>query len=244
MSAIAEVAYTVATQTTRPSWGYMVSKGATTSWERWDTDIQDGGMNGESQKILSGNFEAWLLSDARGYQLRPRAPRVQAHHLAPAAGRRPDLCQGVAPVAVRADRERLEVRGRCICLDGDDSSEHDGDRLCAGEGCRGGHRRVSIGSERERGAIPEDGGRVGRLFCRIGGVRVSIHRVDRCAETESCAMNIPSSRGGMIRQASAIVRLQLGFASAGFLWLQGVLTAQKKGDWLCSDKDALANRDW
>lgn len=61
-----EVAYTVATQTTRPSWGYMVSKGATTSWERWDTDIQDGGMNGESQKILSGNFEAWCYQTLGG----------------------------------------------------------------------------------------------------------------------------------------------------------------------------------
>lgn len=62
----ADVAYTVATQTTRPSWGYMISKGATTSWERWDTDIQDGGMNGESQKILSGNFEAWAYQTLGG----------------------------------------------------------------------------------------------------------------------------------------------------------------------------------
>ena len=67
----ADVAYTVATQTTRPSWGYMVSKGATTSWERWDTDIQDGGMNGESQKILSGNLEAWLYQTLGGHQLNP-----------------------------------------------------------------------------------------------------------------------------------------------------------------------------
>lgn len=61
-----EVAYQIATQTTRPSWGYMISKGATTSWERWDTDTQDGGMNGESQKILSGNFEAWCYQTLGG----------------------------------------------------------------------------------------------------------------------------------------------------------------------------------
>jgi alpha-L-rhamnosidase len=53
-----EVAYAIATKTDRPSWGYMIGKGATTIWERWDTDTQDGGMNGESQKILSGNFGA------------------------------------------------------------------------------------------------------------------------------------------------------------------------------------------
>ena len=70
----ADVAYTVATQTTRPSWGYMVSKGATTIWERWDTDIQDGGMNGESQKILSGNLEAWCYQTLGGINYDPERP--------------------------------------------------------------------------------------------------------------------------------------------------------------------------
>jgi alpha-L-rhamnosidase len=70
----ADVAYTVATQTTRPSWGYMISKGATTSWERWDTDTQDGGMNGESQKILSGNLEAWLYQTLGGINYDPDRP--------------------------------------------------------------------------------------------------------------------------------------------------------------------------
>jgi alpha-L-rhamnosidase len=69
-----DVAYAVATQTTRPSWGYMVSKGATTSWERWDTDIQDGGMNGESQKILSGNLEAWCYQTLGGINYDPEKP--------------------------------------------------------------------------------------------------------------------------------------------------------------------------
>ena len=44
----------------------MISKGATTIWERWDTDTQDGGMNGESQKILSGTFEAWCYQTLAG----------------------------------------------------------------------------------------------------------------------------------------------------------------------------------
>ncbi len=70
----ADVAYTVATQTTRPSWGYMVSKGATTVWERWDTDTQDGGMNGESQKILSGNLEAWMYQTLGGINYDPEHP--------------------------------------------------------------------------------------------------------------------------------------------------------------------------
>jgi alpha-L-rhamnosidase len=69
-----EVGYTIATRTDRPSWGYMISKGATTSWERWDTDTQDGGMNGESQKILSGNFEAWCYQTLGGINYDPERP--------------------------------------------------------------------------------------------------------------------------------------------------------------------------
>ncbi|MGO8745080.1 MAG: family 78 glycoside hydrolase catalytic domain, partial [Thermoguttaceae bacterium] len=69
-----EVAYQIAAQTTRPSWGYMISKGATTSWERWDTDAQDGGMNGESQKILSGNLEAWCYQTLAGINYDPQQP--------------------------------------------------------------------------------------------------------------------------------------------------------------------------
>jgi alpha-L-rhamnosidase len=69
-----EVAYSIATRTERPSWGYMISEGATTSWERWDTDTQDGGMNGESQKILSGNFEAWCYQTLAGINYDPARP--------------------------------------------------------------------------------------------------------------------------------------------------------------------------
>ncbi|MDC0935854.1 family 78 glycoside hydrolase catalytic domain [Pirellulales bacterium] len=69
-----EVAYKIATRTERPSWGYMISHGATTSWERWDTDTQDGGMNGESQKILSGNFEAWCYQTLGGINYDPEEP--------------------------------------------------------------------------------------------------------------------------------------------------------------------------
>ncbi len=69
-----EVAYAVATQTTRPSWGYMISKGATTIWEVWDSDTQGGGMNGESQKILSGNLEAWMYQTLGGINYDPERP--------------------------------------------------------------------------------------------------------------------------------------------------------------------------
>ena len=78
-----EVAFRIATRTQRPSWGYMISKGATTIWERWDTDTQDGGMNGESQKILSGNFEAWCYQTLGGINYDPQHPGFKHIVLSP-----------------------------------------------------------------------------------------------------------------------------------------------------------------
>lgn len=69
-----DVAYTIATRTDLPSWGYMISKGATTSWELWNSDTTGPGMNGESQKILSGNFEAWCYQTLAGINYDPDQP--------------------------------------------------------------------------------------------------------------------------------------------------------------------------
>ena len=67
-----DVAWTIVTQTTRPSWGYMLAKGATTIWERWDTDTRDPGMNSEALLILAGNADAWFYQTLAG--IRPAAP--------------------------------------------------------------------------------------------------------------------------------------------------------------------------
>ncbi len=48
----ADVAYQIATQETYPSWGYMLAHGATTVWERWDSDTAGPGMNSEGLLIL------------------------------------------------------------------------------------------------------------------------------------------------------------------------------------------------
>jgi alpha-L-rhamnosidase len=67
-----DVAWTIATKTTRPSWGYMLSKGATTIWERWDYDTRGPGMNSEALLILAGNLDAWFYQTLAG--IRPAAP--------------------------------------------------------------------------------------------------------------------------------------------------------------------------
>lgn len=70
----ADVAWTIATQTTRPSWGYMLSKGATTIWERWDMDTRDPGMNSEALLIQAGNLDAWFYQTLAGINDDPQRP--------------------------------------------------------------------------------------------------------------------------------------------------------------------------
>jgi len=67
-----DVAWTIATQTTRPSWGYMLAKGSTTIWERWDYDTRGPGMNSEALLIQAGNLDAWFYQTLAG--IRPAAP--------------------------------------------------------------------------------------------------------------------------------------------------------------------------
>ena len=61
-----DVAYVLATQTTKPSWGYMVKKGATSIWERWDGDTGDMKMNSEMLLMLAGNVNAWFYQTLAG----------------------------------------------------------------------------------------------------------------------------------------------------------------------------------
>ena len=74
MQTLSNVAYTVATQTTRPSWGYMISKGGTSIWERWNQDTCDPGMNGESQLILAGDLTTWYYKSLAGIGYDPAHP--------------------------------------------------------------------------------------------------------------------------------------------------------------------------
>jgi alpha-L-rhamnosidase len=78
-----DVAYILATQTTQPSWGYMVGKGSTTSWERWDTDTGDPGMNSEMLLILSGNLDTWFYQTLAGINANAAHPGFKHFTIAP-----------------------------------------------------------------------------------------------------------------------------------------------------------------
>lgn len=69
-----DVAWTIATRTDYPGWGYMISKGATTIWEHWDTDRQDPGMNSENLLILAGNVTGWMYRTVAGINPDPMQP--------------------------------------------------------------------------------------------------------------------------------------------------------------------------
>lgn len=56
----ADLAYTIASQTDYPSWGYMVSQGATTIWELWNGDTADPAMNSGNHVMLVGDLVIWL----------------------------------------------------------------------------------------------------------------------------------------------------------------------------------------
>ena len=83
-----DIAWTIVTQTTRPSWGYMLSKGATTIWERWDCDTRDPGMNSEALLIKAGNTDAWFYQTLAGINYDPKTIQFQTcHYPSPASWR-------------------------------------------------------------------------------------------------------------------------------------------------------------
>ncbi len=76
-----DLAYRLATQTTYPSWGYMISKGATTIWELWNGDTAGAGMNSRNIVMLIGDLNIWLHEYLGG--IRPAAPGFKQIIIAP-----------------------------------------------------------------------------------------------------------------------------------------------------------------
>jgi alpha-L-rhamnosidase len=69
-----ELAYTIATQKTYPSWGYMVANGATTIWELWNGNTADPAMNSGNHVMLVGDLVIWLYESLAGIQSDPAQP--------------------------------------------------------------------------------------------------------------------------------------------------------------------------
>ncbi len=70
----ADIAYKLASQSTYPSWGYMVKRGATTIWELWNGDYGDPGMNSGNHVMLLGDLITWYYENLAGIKVDPDMP--------------------------------------------------------------------------------------------------------------------------------------------------------------------------
>lgn len=78
-----DLAYNVATQTTYPSWGYMVKKGATSMWELWNSDSEPPeGMNSRNHFAL-GSVGAWYYGYLSGIRPSEDEPGFKKSIIAP-----------------------------------------------------------------------------------------------------------------------------------------------------------------
>ena len=76
-----DLAYRLLLNDTYPSWGYSMSQGATTIWERWDgwteeKGFQDPGMNSFNHYAL-GSVGQWMYAVVAGIDLDPEEPGYQ-----------------------------------------------------------------------------------------------------------------------------------------------------------------------
>ena len=67
-----DLAYTIATNRTYPSWGYMIDKGATTIWELWNGDTADPAMNSGNHVMLLGDLMTWYYENLAGIKSDPQ----------------------------------------------------------------------------------------------------------------------------------------------------------------------------
>lgn len=68
-----DLAYTLATNKTYPSWGYMVENGATTIWELWNGNTADPLMNSWNHQMLLGDLLIWYYEYLAGIKSDQRA---------------------------------------------------------------------------------------------------------------------------------------------------------------------------
>lgn len=61
-----DIAYTLASNTSYPSWGYMAENGATTIWELWNGNTANPQMNSQNHVMLLGDLLTWLYENLAG----------------------------------------------------------------------------------------------------------------------------------------------------------------------------------
>ncbi|MEI8273149.1 MAG: glycoside hydrolase family 78 protein [Paludibacter sp.] len=67
-----DIALRFASETTYPSWGYMIKNGATTIWELWNGNTADPAMNSGNHVMLLGDLIIWMHENIGG--IKPSDP--------------------------------------------------------------------------------------------------------------------------------------------------------------------------
>jgi len=87
-----EIAYKIATQTTYPSWGYMLANGATTLWERWEHLTGDA-MNSHNHPMM-GSVGSWFYKYVLGIAPSAEHPGFEQFTLKPFIFKDLDFVEG------------------------------------------------------------------------------------------------------------------------------------------------------
>lgn len=88
----ADVAYRLLLNDTYPSWGYMIKKGATTWWERWNSDTGDPTMNSYNHYAF-GSVVEWVYRSMIGINTDPDTPGFKKIIISPVFDRSGKITQ-------------------------------------------------------------------------------------------------------------------------------------------------------
>lgn len=78
-----DLAFRLASNTTYPSWGYMVDNGATTIWELWNGNIAAPNMNSYNHVMLLGDLLIWYYENLAGIKSSMERPGFKLIEMKP-----------------------------------------------------------------------------------------------------------------------------------------------------------------
>ena len=118
-----DIAYKLLLSETYPSWGYMLSKGATTWWERWNGDSGDPAMNSFNHYSF-GSVVAWVYRSVAGIDTAPDGAGFQHIVIHPAVQRPHSSGAWRIRFRLRQNRHGLEANRRQDRPDRSNSGQH------------------------------------------------------------------------------------------------------------------------
>jgi alpha-L-rhamnosidase len=89
-NSMADIACKLATNTTYPSWGYMVENGATTIWELWNATTAAPDMNSQNHVMMLGDLVVWFFENLAGIKSNPEKTGFKEIIMNPAFVEGPD----------------------------------------------------------------------------------------------------------------------------------------------------------